>query len=128
MSRWTDEDLLDALRRAVAADDALTTIAYRQRVVSGDPSVSTILDRFGSWSAALEAAGIGHDALAGRRWTADSAAVALAAWLDATGSVRVADYQADRRPDLPSEHTLRRLFSGWPAAVAAAQAVRALPR
>jgi hypothetical protein len=58
----------------------------------------------------------------GRRWTTDTAAAALGEWLASSGSTRIVDYLAERRPDLPSEDTLRRLFGGWRAAVAAALA------
>lgn len=55
----TDDELLDTLRRvALTVDGPLRIHDYNESRRDGDPSVGTIARRFGSWPAALEAAGI----------------------------------------------------------------------
>ena len=46
--------------------------------------------------------------------------MALTGWLAESASTRIAEYSADRRPDLLLEDTLRRLFGGWREVVEAA--------
>jgi site-specific DNA recombinase len=123
--RWTDQDMLAALRVAATSTERLTSFEYRRLRRETDPAVTTVAERFGSWSAALVAAGIEKPSTGRVRWTADGAAEALARWLTNGGSGRLEDYRGARRPDLPSEDTLRRLFTGWRGAIAAAGAVAA---
>ena len=119
--RWSDAELLDAVRTAHASNpDQLTTLVYASLRAPGEPGLSTLIDRYGSWPRVLAAAGI--PARPHARWTRDAAAEALAHWLRASASTRLRDYRSDRGPERPSEDTLRRIFGGWPAAVAAARA------
>lgn len=60
--RWTDEQLLDAVRRC-AADEGeplgiASYISWRRTQPGITPSEGTIGGRFGGWPAALAAAGI----------------------------------------------------------------------
>lgn len=56
--RWTREQMLDCIREAL--DDTPTTSMtdYRNHHSPGCPSVPTILNEFGTWHTAVEAAGI----------------------------------------------------------------------
>jgi hypothetical protein len=60
-TRWSDEEILDALRAAALYEFPLTTKAYARLVSIGEirgPSLPRVGQRFGSWTAACEAAGV----------------------------------------------------------------------
>lgn len=54
--RWTREGIIELLRAAAVDGVAPTTRAFEDQ--PGTPSSGTIKAKFGSWSAALEAAGL----------------------------------------------------------------------
>lgn len=60
-SRWSDDAILDAIREAALYEFPLTTNAYSDLLSKGQikgPSMARIGQRFGSWTAACEAAGV----------------------------------------------------------------------
>jgi D-serine deaminase-like pyridoxal phosphate-dependent protein len=95
--RYSDDDLLGALRAAAAAEgQPLSVTAYaRHQQAHGGPASARVIQRLGSWNEALVAAGLqtraGHGSPA-RRWS-----------------------------EAPSAQTVRNAFGSWSAAVAAAR-------
>ena len=58
MSKWTDEEMLDALRTVLFDTPTTSHEVYDAERGDGDPSSQTVTIRFGSWNGALEKAGI----------------------------------------------------------------------
>lgn len=125
--RWTEEELLDALRTAAAeVDEPLLSTVYAARRAAGTPAPTTVIGRYGSWVAALTTAGLPLPEYAyRRRWTAEEALDAVRAWLSRTESGTWAEFEQERQAgaDLPSPHVITWHFAGWKGAVAAAREV-----
>jgi hypothetical protein len=85
------------------------------------PSASSVYTHFGSWSAALEAAGV---PLRRRRtWSREQLLIAIRRWTLEHGGVppRYADFRAARdRMEWPDPKTVATAFGGWNAATGAA--------
>jgi hypothetical protein len=124
---YTDAQILEALRAAAAhGQGPLSHTRYDavSREVGG-PSSARVIQRFGSWRTACEAAGVAPGTAAraySARWHRQSVADAVARYLSeeaATGTY--ADYQAwaAGREDRPSGPTVRNVMGGWNEAKAA---------
>ena len=108
--RFTDETILGAIRAAsLEHGDPLSHTRYDQYAAEhGTPTSCRITQRFGSWSAACAAAGVGvftRNRVYTRRWTPGQMVDAVVAYLASPGSTgSFADYDAwsRTRPDLPS--------------------------
>lgn len=125
---FSNERLLSSLRLAEEAlQQRLTSDAYAQwSAADADrPSLPTIVNRFGSWSGALETAGLQHRVRSHisrtRYWTTRRIIDALRRWLDtAPDRLTVEQYEVFSvdRDDMPSTSLIRtRLGGGWPGAV-----------
>lgn len=113
----SDAELLEDLR-AVAAlvDGPMTVVDYHQHRTPGrHAGASTIGIRFGSWAAALDAAGLPPTGARYRRWTRAEALEAVAAWWAASDDHRQATYAAAARVDrdLPLPEQVTRHLGGW---------------
>ncbi len=123
-SRWSDEDICEALRQASAYEFPLTTSAYSELLQVGQingPSVPRIGQRFGSWTAACAAAGV----VAGDPWNReyesrwsdeDLLQIARAYILDPnapSSAHRFDEWKREYAPDGPSAQTLRNRFGSW---------------
>lgn len=123
-SRWTDEDICEALRQASVYEFPLTTTAYSELLQVGQvdgPSVPRIGQRFGSWSAACAAAGV----VAGDPWNReyeskwsdeDLLQIVRAYLIDPNGpssAHRFDEWKRENAPDGPSAQTLRNRFGSW---------------
>lgn len=123
-SRWTDEDICEALRKAAIYEFPLTTTAYSELLQVGQisgPSVPRIGQRFGSWTVACEAAGV----VAGDPWNReyesrwsdeDLLQIARAYLLDPSApnsAHRFDEWKRANAPDGPSAQTLRNRFGSW---------------
>lgn len=129
---WTDDDLLEALRRAASeVPGRFTLMAYREwrgAQPGGAPSDFLAWERFGSWAAAVEEAGLDPGvAWPGRRhWTDETIIGALRAAADEQGRpLRVLAYRRWRYglPDprvAPVDDQVSRHFGGWRKAIRAA--------
>lgn len=121
---WTDEELLSALQ-AVAedVDGPLTSFAYNRLRAPGLPSTGAVVGHYGTWAAALAAAGLPPTGHRWRRWTEDEALEAIAAWLAATDDHRYLTYVEAAKADasLPSVHYIDTRLGGWKLARAAAR-------
>jgi hypothetical protein len=89
------------------------------------PHASTVIARFGSFDAALDAAGVEHGGR--RRWTRDAILERLGAWAAANdgNAPRRHDWGPDGAPDWsagrwPGERAVVARFGSWGAALAAA--------
>ncbi|UMG91671.1 hypothetical protein [Nocardioides sp. TF02-7] len=127
--KYTDEQLLRALRRAAEVDGVsrpMTQVRYDElRVAFDGPSGFAVIRRYGTWRAALQAAGLPANRASARRpnWTEAE----LLEWLrrflahptaGSSYSAYVAWAQTTR--DAPSGPTIRNKFGKWSTAVAAA--------
>jgi hypothetical protein len=118
---YSDHDIVRALRRVATdlgrAPHAKEYGAHARRL--GCPSLPTVLNRMGSWTAALRAAGLAAPApphARSRRWTADACWTALRRAtfeLDAIPTVAGYDEHARDRDDLPSPATIRNRLGRW---------------
>ena len=112
---YNDEALLDALR-SKATDGVLSAKAYQDQRTPADPSMTTIILRFGSWSTAIKRAGLRggkrHSAPT-RKWTHDQMLDAVRAYVadcERTGTTpTVLGYGHWRQahPNSPSFPTIR---------------------
>ena len=123
-NRWSDEAVLEAIREAGLYEFPLTTNAYSDLVSQGQvkgPSMPRIWQRFGSWTAACEAAGV----VAGQtmrphyesRWSDDDLLEIARQYLldpDSPNSAhRFDEWKRECAPDGPSFQTLRNRFGSW---------------
>jgi hypothetical protein len=123
-SRWSDEDILAALREASTYEFPLTTTAYSDLLQVGQvegASVPRIGQRFGSWSAACAAAGV----VAGDPWNRDYESrwsdddllqIARRYLLDPdspSSAHRFDEWKRAFAPDGPSFQTLRNRLGSW---------------
>jgi len=123
-SRWSDEEILDAIRDAALYEFPLTTSAYAELLSQGQitgPSTPRISQRFGSWTAACDAAGV----VAGQtmrshyesRWSDDDLLRIVRQYLlDLEAPSSAAGFDEWKRtcaPDGPSFQTLRNRFGSW---------------
>lgn len=122
--RWSDDAIIDAIREAAVYEYPLTTNAYAELLSQGQvrgPSMPRIWQRFGSWTAACEAAGV----VPGQtmrphyesRWSdEDLLRVARQYLLDQSAPNSAGRFDGWRRavvPDGPSFQTLRNRFGSW---------------
>lgn len=130
--RYSDEDLLEALRQAAATLPAgvqLTCKAYTAMCLrSGSgPSVPLLFDRFGSWIGACTRAGVvpGSPYRSYEKGFSDDAMlIGLAQFLVVAKSVSVAAYdawRAGRLIDVACSSAIRKRFGTWVAARGFAQ-------
>ncbi len=123
-NRWSADEILDAIREAALYEFPLTTNAYAELLSQGQikgASMARIGQRFGSWTAACEAAGV----VAGQtmrshyesRWSdEDLLQVARRYLLDPNSpnsARRFDEWKRERAPDGPSFQTLRNRFGSW---------------
>ena len=123
-SRWSDDEILDAIREAALYEFPLTTHAYADLVLQGQvngPSMPRIWQRFGSWTAACEAAGV----VAGQtmrpnyesRWSDDDLLQIVRRYLldpnSPNSAHRFDEWKRTCAPDGPSFQTLRNRFGTW---------------
>lgn len=129
---WTDSELADALR-SVAVDGRVTATMYDRAYAArrtSMPGSAAFQIRWGSWNAAVEAAGLthGHANRSYSRRSNEQLASDVLMVIDATKSLpSVAGYNAwrARHPDAgqASCALIRRRFGSWPQALAAAIAL-----
>lgn len=120
---YSDDDLLDALRAAAADLTGPLSVkayeAHQQQV--GGPTYARIIQRLGSWNAALARAGLETRSVTrgyARRWSEEDLVAVVRRFLDESGSASYAAYDAWARtePGAPSAQTVRNHFGGWGAA------------
>jgi hypothetical protein len=144
LPKWTRERIIERIRRWAIVHGGEGPIRADWSPGSSNPdwqrgewpNAYTVLARFGSWDAALEAAGVAKPSTvaAPRRWTRESMIERLRAWAAAHGGYgpRQPDWETNGHPDWqpnvwPSVSRIRAEFGGWSQALAAA-GVPARPR
>lgn len=119
----SDEAIATALRRVARAAGGPPTStgrglrAYAEYRLPGEPSVSTIVGRFGSWNAALENAGLEANRRAGGRpldYSNAQLVNAVAKVQAEIGATRVTArrYEEEREEGMPSGALVRRRLRG----------------
>lgn len=128
---FSDEEVIRCLQRAAATLGSPLAVSKYDAVNTSGPSSARIIQRFGSWNAGCEAAGLAVNKgrlSYSRGWTRQSVLEAVADYLASekpTGSY--ADYTAwaRRTPGAPSGQTLRNYVGAWSSAKAEAMVVLA---
>lgn len=118
---YSDEELLDAVREIASRYGRAPTSPEYARIASTDglPSLPTVHKRFGSWNAALNAAGIHVQTPRKpytRRWTEAACWRALKRLVVELGAVPTADgydTMAQLDDELPSLATVRNRLGRW---------------
>lgn len=129
--RYSDEELLAALRDAAGGDKSITGAQYTawQALYPGRPFDLTIRNRFGGWNAAVAAAGLlphidlvsfGRQEDPRRVWSDAQLVAWLREYASASGSTSMAGFGRWRTPGTPSAETFRLRFGGWNGALIAA--------
>lgn len=124
---YTDHALIDALRATAPSCPSPMSPNRYAAANPGGPSHRTVTIRFGSWAAALEAAGL---PTSGRKTRSDvvspeecvQALVAFMA-LGTRPTARAYDAWARGRSDVPCRAIVQERYGTWAQAVAKAQAV-----
>jgi Homing endonuclease associated repeat len=142
--RWTSETIAYAFELWHRKNLCSPTVDEWRRAGPDHPSVTTVRQVFGSWNAAVEAAGlrprrpgesrkaapvrlVRSEAQVAVRWSRESTLAAIHAWAESRG--RSPSLEQWRRASAmhPSAATVRRLFGSWNAAVEAAGFVARRP-
>lgn len=135
--RWSDEDILSCLRQAAALypGKPLTGHRYdRVKTAVGGPTRVRILQRFATWLAACEAAGVRGGTSPRRRYQRGWTESELLGWVadylaqpSMSGTYAGYDAWARRTAGAPSAQTVRNRLGAW-AAVKRAAAVLVVAR
>lgn len=121
-TRYSDADMLEAIRRvAHEISDVPSSGTYQAHARDlGLPSLPSVANRFGSWSAAVAASGLtpkrSHRREYSRRWSAETCWLALRRLTSELGEVPTAqqyDLLASSNDDLPSLATVRNRLGRW---------------
>lgn len=121
---WSNEDVFRAIRSAALYEFPLTIKTYAELLDVGQiqgPSVPRICQRFGTWTAACDAAGVvAHPARRANyqsRWTDEDLLSIVHRYLcDHSWSGTFAnfdDWRKENVPEGPSSSTLRSRFGTW---------------
>lgn len=118
--RRPDEELVGALRKVASLHDGeCTTTAYLGCYMAEIVHVSprTFFMRYGSWTAALDAAGLTPASRPGpysNRTTDEALLAAVRECADALGHLpTLAEYKAWRTPEHPCDSIVRTRLGGW---------------
>lgn len=125
-NRWSDQEIMDALRAAAVYEYPLTANAYSALLAVGQitgPSVPRIGQRYGSWTGACEAAGVepGRTVRSDyqSKWSDQDIANIVRQYLldpSAPNSAhRFDEWRRENVPDGPSFQTVRNRFGTWTA-------------
>jgi hypothetical protein len=123
-NHWSNEDVLGAIQNAALYEFPLTIRTYAELLDVGQiqgPSVPRICQRFGTWSAACDAAGVvAHPARRANyqsKWTDDDLLSVVRRYVgDHAWSGTFASFDQWRKvnvPEGPSSSTLRTRFGTW---------------
>jgi hypothetical protein len=121
--KWTDEEVVKVIQEAATLEFPLTVAAYAKLLEEGylrGPSAARISQRFRSWQAACDLAGVE----AGKRtrpldlsrWTNEDLYAAVIHYLrlpQSTGAAADYDSWASGQDDVPSMGTLRNRLGPW---------------
>jgi hypothetical protein len=116
--RWTDAEILLALRRWADAQGVPRATDW-SAVEPGRPTRGLVTGRFGSWNAALLAAGL-EPPLVRHQWSRERIVIAMQSWAQTNhGPPRSTDWRR-ASPTHPSSRHVWNRFESWDAALQAA--------
>jgi hypothetical protein len=125
---WTDEQILEALRSWAAVRGRAPTSFDWLRAGPGRPSATTVRYRYGSWSLAIQEAGLERWLPRNcRRWDRELMIEALRDWAAEHGRRPVPKDFAKATERYPSLETFYNRFGSWPTALRAAGLPTARP-
>ena len=118
--RWNDGEIVEALREWAARHDRPPLSSDWRHAAPDHPSAALARRRFGSWRAALDAAGLAPQRT---EWTRERVLDAIRTHIDRHGRPPLSSQW--RRPDsdeIPPTHVVINRFGSWRAAIAASTA------
>jgi hypothetical protein len=135
--RWTSETIAYAFELWHRRHLCSPTVDEWRRAGPDHPSVTTVRQVFGSWNAAVEAAGfrprrpgesrraapvrlVRSEPSAPVRWSRETTLAALCEWAESRGRSPSLEQWRRASAGHPSAATVRRLFGSWNAAAEAA--------
>lgn len=127
---WTKAAIVDAIRRWTDEHgEAPHSRGWKSRV-PGYPTSGTVRERFGSFAAALEAAGVEprRRVNASGEWTREEVVEAIYRWAFLHGEIPQARDWVTSVDGFPTESWVRKLFGTWNAAIVAAGYEPRFPR
>lgn len=125
--RYSDDDLLDALRGAASQITGLLSVVKYDQVRTRDlPSSALIIQRFKSWSNALNSAGLDFNQVNQvfeSKFTLDDAIACTRQYLAQTPKPSYQDFAKwlRRKSKAPSAQTCRNLAGSWQKLLTAAK-------
>jgi hypothetical protein len=121
--KWSDQEIIQVLKEAATLEFPLTVKSYSKLLEDGflkGPSAGRISQRFRSWQAACDLAGVEAGArtrpLDISRWTDDDLYAAVIHYLklpQSSGAATDYDSWASTQDDVPSMGTLRNRLGAW---------------
>ena len=117
---WTKKQIIKMLRKDTKRRGDPPTGEDWNKPAPGRPTTATVCTIFGSWRAALEAAGLLPTGVGEIRWTKERIVDALQADASAHGSHPRAQDWRSKGPGRPTAQVVRRRFGSWQAAITAA--------
>ena len=120
--KWTRERIIAALQAWAWEHGAAPNATDWRQAAPEYPCFATVYPLFGTWDAALAAAGLERDLRrrGSPRWTRENVIAALRAHHAAAGHSPSASSWARAADDHPTKETVRLLFGTWSAGLAAA--------
>jgi len=115
---WSNDEILEALRADAERRGRAPLVREWSRKGEGRPTANLVMIRFGSWPAAIEAAGLSQVPV--KKWTKDRILDALRADAEKRGKAP-SSHEWDRAaPDRPTRAVVIREFGTWAKALQAA--------
>jgi hypothetical protein len=119
---WTAGRVLEAFREFHAEHGRAPFRREWDKATISTPAAETVREMFGTWTAAVRAAGLEPPLASNtlRSWTRDEVIAAIFNWRYDTGDLPRSHEWAVQTCWRPSEKQVRRLFGSWNAAIEAA--------
>jgi hypothetical protein len=117
--RWSDADIVAALRAWTARRGRPPLFSNWRRAAEDHPTAALAQVRFGTWRAALEAAGVAPRRM---EWTRERVLEAIRAHIDRHGHAPLSsDWRRPEGDEVPATHVVINRLSSWRAAIAASR-------
>jgi Homing endonuclease associated repeat len=117
--RWKNGEIVEALRAWTARHGRPPLSSDWRRAATDHPTAALVPGRFGSWRAALDAAGLAPGRV---EWTREAVVDAIRAHIDRDGRPPLSsEWRRPEGVDIPATQAVVNRFGSWRAAIAASQ-------